>query len=435
MRRASEGGSAVRQQLIARTLALVFALTAASAIGTGPALGAPLRPGFDGISDTPSATQPHWVCPQGVCDAIADPRPAEDGSNLAAVYGGHKPEGSGKLGGYAPKDLRSAYAIPATGGAGQTVAVVEGFVYRQAEKDLAEYRSHYGLPPCTSKSGCLTIVNGHGAPPKYSPFSGWELEVALDLDMVSSACQECHIILVDSEEESWRALGTGVNRAATLGATEISNSYGLAEETCEGKECTETASDWNHPGIFTTVSAGDSGWNYFEEGFDSPSFPADLPTVAAIGGTALRRAKNAKGKRAFTEKVWDESGSGCSLSPKPSWQLDSGCPGRTENDVAAVGACETPVSVYSSPEGGWENVCGTSVSSPLIAAIEAHASPYSRSLPGGEAFYEPGASLFDVKSGSDGRCPRAQKYLCTAGKGYDGPTGNGTPDGPLLLEP
>ena len=78
-------------------------------------------------------------------------------------------------------------------------------------------------------------------------------------------------------------------------------------------------------------------------------------------------------------------------------------------------------------------MCGTSVSSPLVAGIEAHASAYARSLPGAEAFYEDPAALFDVTSGKNGKCAHKQKYLCRARVGYDGPTGNGTPDGPLLL--
>jgi hypothetical protein len=35
--------------------------------------------------------------------------------------------------------------------------------------------------------------------------------------------------------------------------------------------------------------------------------------------------------------------------------------------------------------------------------------------------------LFDIKKGNDGTCSPA--YLCTAGEDYDGPTGNGSPDG------
>ena len=96
------------------------------------------------------------------------------------------------------------------------------------------------------------------------------------------------------------------------------------------------------------------------------------------------------------------------------------------NDVAAVGACSTPVSVYDSTEGGWLDICGTSVSSPLVAGIEAHASASSRALPGGKAFYTR-AALFDVKGGSNGRC--SAKYFCHGLAGYDGPTGNGTRTG------
>lgn len=425
--------AADRFTAVGGSLAALAAAVLALLCATGAAA-APLRPGDLGVSDARSSSQPHWACPRGLCDAIVDPRPGARRS--AAVFAGKKPEGGGELGGYDPEELRAAYDVPATGGAGQTIAVIEGFSYKQAEKDLAKYRSRYGLPPCAAKGGCLTIVNGKGVAPTYGPPSGWELEVALDLDMASTACPECHLLLVDAEEETWRALGTAVDRAASMGATEISNSYGLPEETCLGStECAETAADWDHPGLFVSVSSGDYGYDNAYEGAASPSFPADQPTVAAVGGTAL---SHSGGSRGYKEKVWGEprlgvgTGSGCTAWPKPSWQKDAGCSGRTDNDVAAVGACATPVSVYDSTEEGWIDLCGTSVSSPLVAGIEAHASAYARSLPGGEAFYD-GASLFDVKGGANGSCPA--KYLCHGVKGYDGPSGNGTPDGPLTSEP
>ncbi|MFL5146265.1 MAG: PKD domain-containing protein, partial [Microvirga sp.] len=40
--------------------------------------------------------------------------------------------------------------------------------------------------------------------------------------------------------------------------------------------------------------------------------------------------------------------------------------------------------------------------------------------------YAHGSSLFDVLSGSNGSCTAT--YLCTAGAGYDGPTGLGAPN-------
>jgi subtilase family serine protease len=426
-------GSAVRVRRFTLTvLVCVLALAlvpAASSAGTAP------RRSDTAISDTPSATRPHWACPEGLCDAIVDPRAGAGAAPFAQSHHAGKPEGSGEEGGYDPQDLRSAYAIPTTGGAGETIAVIEGFAYKKAEKDLATYRARYGLPPCTSSSGCFTAVNGQGAAPHYGGVSEWETEEALDLDMASTACQECNLLLVDAEGESWDALAKAVDTAVARGATVVSNSYGLPEETCTA-ECAEAAPGYEHPGVMITVSSGDYGYDNYLEGALSPSFPADQPDVVAVGGTSLSRTAGARG---FSEAVWGEpklgvgSGSGCTLEPKPAWQTDAGCSGRTDNDVAAVGACATPVSVYNSREGGWLDVCGTSVSSPLVAGIETHASAYSRSLPGAEAFYEDPAALFDVTSGKNGKCSRKQKYLCRARAGYDGPTGNGTPDGPLQL--
>jgi hypothetical protein len=67
--------------------------------------------------------------------------------------------------------------------------------------------------------------------------------------------------------------------------------------------------------------------------------------------------------------------------------------------------------------------------------LEAHANSYTRSL-GAEAFYEKPSMLVDVTSGKNGECSEPFEYLCTAGIGYDGPTGWGTPHGvPKVKEP
>ena len=75
---------------------------------------------------------------------------------------------------------------------------------------------------------------------------------------------------------------------------------------------------------------------------------------------------------------------------------------------------------------GWAQVGGTSLSSPLIASIYALAGN-TGSLKYGSRPYGHTGSLFDVTSGSNGTC--SVSYLCTAGVGYDAPTGLGTPDG------
>ena len=68
---------------------------------------------------------------------------------------------------------------------------------------------------------------------------------------------------------------------------------------------------------------------------------------------------------------------------------------------------------------------GTSVGTPIIASI------YAMANDGADAskLYAPHASLYEVTSGSNDSKGCTPTYFCTAGSGYDGPTGNGTPNG------
>jgi subtilase family serine protease len=136
--------------------------------------------------------------------------------------------------------------------------------------------------------------------------------------------------------------------------------------------------------------------------------------------------------RGFTETVWAGAGSGCSaFIPKPAWQTDAGCAKRTVADVSAVADPATGVAVYDTyllaPNNrGWLVFGGTSVSAPIIAGVYALAGN-GLSINYGSFSYSHLGSLFDVLSGSNGSC--GGSYLCTGMAGYDGPTGNGTPNG------
>ena len=383
-----------------------------------------------GISLKPSKTKPYWACPEDLCEEIIDPQPIRASGHWKLPAAAGRPlEGSGEYGGYDPLDLQSAYNlhIPYPEESTQTIAIVDAYGYEGIAEDLETYRHRYGLRPCTKANGCFRRVNEYGAEYNY-PREGWQGENALDIDMASAACPSCHILLVDAASNSDSDLATAVNEAADLGATEISNSYGGAEESCGENNCEEYGAAYDdHPGVMITAAGGDTGYDNNGSGYESPEVPAAYPDVVAVGATSLRRASSG-----WSAEVWPESGSGCSRSePKPAWQFDTGCANRTTNDVAAVGACETPVSSYSTPEHGWRVVCGTSVSTPLVAGIEAHASTFARSLPGAEAFYSDPGALLGVTRGSNGKCE--PEYLCHAGLGYNGPTGNGTPNGPLEL--
>lgn len=335
------------------------------------------------------------------------------------IVGGAKPD----ISGYGPADLQAAYNLPSsTDGSGVTVAIVDAYGYPTAAADLAAYRTQWGLPACTTSNGCLTLLNQFGKkklPHKSNP--GWDEEQALDVDMVSAACPNCKIMLVEANSASFKSLGTAVDTAVTMGATVVSNSY---SGSCSGKKASECGDKWyNHPGVVVLASAGDSG--YWGAGVNN--VPAGLPEVVAVGGTTLHKGGSGRG---WTETVWGRSaggegtGSGCTSFTKPSWQTDTGCTGRTANDVAAVGDPNTGVAVYYN--GKWLVFGGTSVSSPLNGGIFGLANN-SATLTGAQSFYTNTADLYDVTSGANGTC--TPSYICTGGVGYDGPTGNGTPNG------
>jgi subtilase family serine protease len=317
--------------------------------------------------------------------------------------------------GYNPAQLRTAYGL--TEAAGPLVAIVDAYASTAAAADLAVYRSRFGLGDAN-----LTQMNQTGGSITTVGASvGWGQEEMLDLEMVSAICSGCPILYVGANSASFSDLATAVNTAAAQGAKVISNSYGGNEFSAE----TTLAGAYNHPGVAITASSGDSGYG--------AQAPAAFNTLTAVGGTSL--TLNADGTRK-SETVWSGAGSGCSAYiTKPTWQHDSACARRTISDVAAVADPATGVAVYDSygSTGGanWFVFGGTSVAAPLIGGVYA-LSGNTADVPAALAYSNSG-SLFDVTSGSNGRCTKgrntAGKYLCTGTAGYDGPTGNGTPIG------
>lgn len=323
-----------------------------------------------------------------------------------------------------PQQIQSAYKLP-DAGVGKTVAVVDAYGYASAEADLGVFRSYYGLPACTSADGCFTKVDENGGTNYPPEDSGWSIETALDLDAVSSACPDCKILLVEADSENIEDLGQGVDTAVNMGAVAVSNSYG----GYEGSDELTLDPYYDHPGVAVTVSAGDSGYG--------PSYPATSPDVVSVGGTALTAASGTS--RGWTESVWNSStgatGSGCSAyEPQPTFQagLSTDCPnGRADNDISADADPDTGLGIYnSSALGGWSQYGGTSLSSPLVAAMYALAGTPTPGTYPATYPYRDTSALNDVTTGNDGDCGNV---LCQAGPGWDGPTGLGTPEGVTAL--
>ncbi len=318
--------------------------------------------------------------------------------------------------GYGPSQLQSAYKLTSasgSAGSGVTVAIVDAYNDPNAESDLAVYRSQYGLPACTKASGCFTQVNQTGGTSLPPNNSGWAGEIALDLDMVSAICPLCKILLVEATSATDANLYAAEDYAAAH-AKYVSNSWGGSEYSGQ----TTDDSHFNHPGVAITVSSGDDG--------NGAEYPATSRYVTAVGGTSLTTSSNSRG---WNETVWNGAGSGCSAyDTKPTWQtVTTNCSRRAEADVSAVADPNTGVAVYITyGASGWNVYGGTSAAAPIIASVYALAgTPGSSDYPASYPYAHPG-NLFDVTSGNNGSCGSP---LCTAGTGWDGPTGLGTPNG------
>jgi hypothetical protein len=476
-----------------RSATLVAVLAVGLALSPGLAAAAPVPHG--GFAEAVPACAPpapgYARCFALVRKHLAS-RPA--GKSAASVQpfligGGGGTALAGPAGGLTPEDLAGAYGFsPSSGGAGETVAIVDAFDDPNIESDLAKFDAEYTqLPACTSGNGCFKKVGqtGTGSLPAADT-AGWSVEITLDVDAVHAACPNCKILLVEANSNSIANLAAATNTAVALGASVVSNSYGGPEQFSGSSE----NAAYNHPGVPIVASTGDDGfynWNTLEPEDEAANLPAASPDVVAVGGTTLEL--NGDGTRA-NERVWnwneplepDEpfftagaSGGGCSrLFEAKTWQRDvagfaaTGCGNkRLDSDVSMVGDPDTGLDIYddyncgskcAGADAGWVTIGGTSLSAPLVSGLYALAggaqgvSYPSLTLYGQQA---DATGVFDVTEGGNGYCdgePAAEcghpnsffgagridcegTSECDAAPGYDGPSGVGTPVGLGLFQP
>ena len=328
-------------------------------------------------------------------------------------------------------------------------------------------------PESESETACETVELA----------DGWSLEMSLDIEMAHAICQNCHIVLVESENSTGASLEVAEQTAARprgeggVGAGEVSNSWG-------GSEPASDSEAFNHPGTVITASSGDLGYlgrKASEEGGPlGVEYPASSPHVVSVGGTSL--TMTGEGGQAWAdESVWGGSGGGCSVNfASPAWQHEVsdwasvGCgtgseSRRASNDVAADADPYTGVAVYDSvpylapgepprdgSPPGWAPIGGTSVASPIVASMFALAGgSHGVAYPAQTLYSHLGSGLLhDITEGGNGVCegfyesgcsgslaPLSPEdcgrgaLICTASVGYDGPSGVGTPDGAGAFAP
>lgn len=179
-----------------------------------------------------------------------------------------------------PANYHSAYNLPTQAPSGNvTVAIVDAFDDATILSDLNTYSQQFGLPTmqncsATVTTSCFKKVN-LGAPVGSAVASGWDVEIALDVETVHAICQNCKIVLVEAKDNQFASLAAAVDRAATEAGI-ISNSYG--SYGFDGSNGKAFDKHWNKPNHAMVVSAGDSGYG--------AAYPAGLNTTISVGGTS-----------------------------------------------------------------------------------------------------------------------------------------------------
>jgi kumamolisin len=287
-----------------------------------------------------------------------------------------------------PNTIRKLYGVPATGGTG-VIAVVSAFHYPNVIADLNTFSQAYDLPriaacpatnPYAGQGPCLRVVPSSQAAISCS----WNQESAADLEWIHAIAPYAKLLFVEAASnhlgDLFAAVAVARDEVKPFGG-EVSMSWSTEKEALQ-----ETQSDLQFQSTFTDgvlyfAATGDTGGQV--------AIPATFPNVIAVGGTSLLFALNGN---LLAESGWKNSGGGVSkiVTLVPPYQVGVEnllAGGRNVPDIAAVADADyqdqlAMVAYVSTPKAscvdqptslqynaGWMPMVGTSLSTPIIAAI------------------------------------------------------------------
>ena len=373
-----------------------------------------------------------------------------------------------------PTALRTAYNFSyqtgVSDGAGETIVIVDAYGSPTIKSDLTTFdKTVANLPDPPSfqvlYSGGTPSINLNNATEL-----GWAEETTLDVEWAHAFAPGANIILVVANNDQGNTIQAAQQYAIGVAPQVIlSLSFGVQEASINnGANNTQLAAahaiyeQAASAAYNATViaSAGDLG-STGGYAFANPQYPASDPYVLGVGGTNLTLFNNGKYR---SESAWDD-GIGCAWpcgatggAPSSIWgpfdheaDITKDALHRDVADVA-YDAADNAVAVYigfSAPgvTPGVYAIGGTSLGPPAYAGIVAIANELRRSLSPPktalgyinprlyQAYAAQQASkappFHDVSAGNNIFLSGAA--CCTAGAGYDMPTGLGSPNVNNLL--
>lgn len=348
--------------------------------------------------------------------------------------------------GWAPVDLRSAYATTGDG-RGTTIATIQFSGWQPGDAQVFARAAGIDLQP-----GQITTIPVAGAQPDVADGSGGDFEVAFDVQAAlgaAPAARQRVYVAPNTLTGAVAAYDAVATDAEQIGLTAVSISWGACEQSTSPQlvqSLEQSLARMVAAGTTVFAASGDAGaYGCGAPGDPDPrlavDYPASSPSVVAVGGTTLRRANGG-----WVETAWSDTGTGAgtggglsTLFARPVWQPGVGP--RAVPDLAAVADPGTGMGVYGPDVDGrrrWLVGGGTSGAAPLLAGgLTSTISGLGRTLGFGRlhvplyAAARDGVGLRDITDGDNLR------HL--AGPGHDLATGLGSPQwaalGPRLTQP
>jgi len=317
---------------------------------------------------------------------------------------------------YLPSQLQSVLGLTdvyAAGynGAGQTIVLVEAYGYPTLQKDANAFFEMAGLPLLNKSNFSIVYPEGKPADPNAGILTGWNFEMALDLQWAHTVAPGAKIVEVITNGQDSESFQNAIAYVASnqLG-NQVSNSYeedtdivaGSLEQTSWDEAIEVAAAE----GISANFSTGDSGDEGLGTPLGAPGVPSVSPHATAVGGTSILNDLDNPGYTITTS--WGDSwvaltgyniilsnppsaayvlfdpplpvgllggggGGGESIFwPKPSWQQSLPGKGRQTPDVSALADPYTGVPLvisFGKFQYLYVGVGGTSLASPIFTGF------------------------------------------------------------------
>ena len=311
--------------------------------------------------------------------------------------------GSSSPQGYSPNQIRTAYGLPSSGGAGATIAIIDAYHTPTIWSDLGNFSLRYNLTlPSSSNFEVYQMAQN------IETNSSWTQETCLDVEWAHAIAPDAKILLVEALDDRSDHLISAINYTRYRSdVVAVSMSWGASEYS------QEIFDDLNFISAYPMVFFAASGDN----GGSEILWPASSQLVVAVGGTTLNL--NSDGS-VNSEVAWGGSDGGKSqFETIPSYQTNYGLTGnrRQVPDVSYNANASSGFSVFCNSQ--WYRMGGTSAGAPQWAAIHAlgrsanNVYLYARAKTAYSTYFR------DITSGSNNNN--------TATLGYDLVTGLGSP--------